>query len=303
MSMNELPQRVKIVEVGPRDGLQNEALPLAIEDKLTLIEMLAAAGLRHIEAGAFVNPAWVPQMTGSDELFGRLKSSSVCYSALVPNMKGFERALEVGVKEIAVFAAASETFSQKNTNCSISQCLARFEPILTAAAVEGIAVRGYVSCIAECPYEGEIAIASVVEVAQRLARMGCYEISLGDTLGKDTAVHMSRLLEAISARVAVEKLAVHCHDTYGQALTNIYASLQLGVAVVDSSIAGLGGCPYATGATGNVATEDVVYMLQGLGVESGVDLDALIQAGNFISRRLGRDNRSRVALAHSGKSS
>ncbi len=302
--MNELPHRVKIVEVGPRDGLQNEARPVAIEDKLTLIEMLSSAGLRHIEAGAFVNPAWVPQMADSGELFHRLRRDpAVSYSALTPNLKGFERALEAGVSEVAVFAAASETFSQKNTNCSISQSLARFEPVMEAAANTGIAVRGYVSCVAGCPYEGEVPVASVVEVARRLADMGCYEISLGDTIGVGTAAHFRRLLEAVGAELAMEILAVHCHDTYGQALTNIYASMQMGVAVVDSSVAGLGGCPYAEGASGNVASEDVVYLLQGLGIECGVELDALIAAGNFISQRLGRPSQSRVARARSGVAS
>jgi hydroxymethylglutaryl-CoA lyase len=293
-----LPTRVRIVEVGPRDGLQNEAKPVSLQDKLSLIAMLVNSGLRSIEAGSFVNPAWVPQMAGSDELFQRLPSApSVSYSALVPNMMGYQRARAAGANEIAVFAAASESFSRNNTHCSIAESLTRFEPILAAAANEGIQVRGYVSCIAGCPYEGAVAVAKVVEVASQLSAMGCYEISLGDTIGTGTAGHVTRLLEAVKQRIPVEQLAVHCHDTYGQALTNIYAALQAGVSVVDSSVAGLGGCPYAKGASGNVASEDVVYLLQGLGIDSGIDLSALIGAGEFISRRLGRATQSRVAQA------
>jgi hydroxymethylglutaryl-CoA lyase len=293
-----LPGRVKIVEVGPRDGLQNEAQSVSIADKLKLIELLTAAGLRTIEAGSFVNPRWVPQMAGSDELFSRLlKKPGVTYAALVPNMKGFDRALEVGVEEVAVFAAASESFSQKNTNCSIDESIARFEPLLLAAQANNLPVRGYVSCVAGCPYEGEVAVAKVTEVAQRLHGLGCYEISLGDTIGTGTAGHFSRLLEQVMRQIPVTQLAVHCHDTYGQALSNIYASLQMGVSVVDSSVAGLGGCPYAKGASGNVATEDLVYLLQGLGIDCGVDLAAAIRAGNFISQQLGRTSQSKVARA------
>lgn len=293
-----LPGRVKIVEVGPRDGLQNEAQNVSIEDKLKLIELLTEAGLRTIEAGSFVNPSWVPQMAGSDELFLRLpKNTGVTYAALVPNMKGFERAVEVGAKEVAVFAAASESFNQKNTNCSIEASMARFEPLLLAAQAKDIPVRGYVSCVAGCPYEGEVPVAKVAEVAQRLHGMGCYEISLGDTIGTGTAGDFTRLLEQVIEQIPVAQLAVHCHDTYGQALSNIYASLQMGVSVIDSSVAGLGGCPYARGASGNVATEDLVYLLQGLNIDCGVDLEAAIAAGNFISQQLGRASQSKVARA------
>ena len=299
-----LPERVKIVEVGPRDGLQNEARSVSIEDKLRLIELLADAGLGTIEAGSFVNPDWVPQMAGSDALFSRLhKKPAVSYAALVPNMKGFERALEAGADEVAIFAAASESFSQKNIHCSIAQSMARFEPLLQAARTENIPVRGYVSCVAGCPYEGEVAISRVTAVAQRLYSAGCYQISLGDTIGTGTAGHFSRLLQDVIQQVPVEHLAVHCHDTYGQALSNIYASLQMGVSVVDSSVAGLGGCPYARGASGNVATEDLVYLLRGLGIDCGVDLSAVIRAGNFISQKLGRASQSKVALALSGDGS
>lgn len=297
-----LPNSIKIVEVGPRDGLQNEAGALSIDDKLQLLEMLGTAGLSYIEAGSFVNPKWVPQMAGSDELFSRLqKKPGVTYAALVPNLKGFERALAAGADEVAVFTAASESFSQNNTNCSISEGLRRFEPIFAAAEQASIRVRGYVSCVAGCPYEGDIAIEQVVDVSERLLQAGCYEISLGDTIGTGTPGHFSRLLPAVMQRVPVQQLAVHCHDTYGQALANIYASLQAGVAVIDSSVAGLGGCPYARGASGNVATEDLVYMLQGLGVESGVKLPAIIAAGDFISARLGRANPSKVARAKAGE--
>jgi hydroxymethylglutaryl-CoA lyase len=301
---SSLPKRVKIVEVGPRDGLQNEARAVSIEDKLRLIELLTDAGLSYIEAGSFVNPDWVPQMAGSDALFSRLhKKPAVTYAALVPNMKGFERALEAGADEVAIFGAASESFSQKNIHCSIEQSMSRFEPLLQAARAENIPVRGYVSCVAGCPYEGEVAINKVSAVAQRLYSAGCYQISLGDTIGTGTAGHFSRLLQDVMRQVPVEHLAVHCHDTYGQALSNIYASLQMGVAVVDSSVAGLGGCPYARGASGNVATEDLVYLLQGLGIDTGVDLSAVIQAGNFISQQLERPSQSKVALALSGDDS
>jgi hydroxymethylglutaryl-CoA lyase len=297
-----LPSNIKIVEVGPRDGLQNEAKALSIDDKLQLLEMLSAAGLNYIEAGSFVNPKWVPQMAGSDELFSRLqKKSGVTYAALVPNLQGFERALAAGADEVAVFTAASESFSQKNTHCSIAKGLQRFEPILAAADKANIPVRGYVSCVAGCPYEGEIAIDQVVDVSARLLQAGCYEISLGDTIGTGTPGHFSQLLQAVMRRVPAQQLAVHCHDTYGHALANIYASLQAGVAVIDSSVAGLGGCPYARGASGNVATEDLVYMLQGLGVDSGVKLPAIIAAGDFISARLGRANQSKVVRAKAGE--
>jgi hydroxymethylglutaryl-CoA lyase len=299
---NALPSRVKMVEVGPRDGLQNEAQTISLDDKLHLVELLVAAGLGYIEAGSFVNPKWVPQMAGSDELFTRLhKQPQVTYAGLIPNLRGFERAIEVGVDEVAVFAAASESFSQKNTNCSIAQSMERFAPIFSAARDAGVRVRGYVSCVAGCPYEGDIAVGAVADVAARLYQAGCYEVSLGDTIGTGTPGHFSEMIDAVMRQVPVEHLAVHCHDTYGQALANIYASLQMGVAVVDSSVAGLGGCPYAKGASGNVASEDLLYMLQGLGIDTGVDLTALIGAGNFISQRFGRSSQSRVARALRGE--
>lgn len=298
--MNELSPHASIVEVGPRDGLQNETAAVSIEDRLALLDKLAAAGVRHIESGSFVNPRWVPQMAGSDDLFTALvQQPDVTYSALVPNMKGYQRAAEVGVKEVAVFTAASETFSHKNTNCSIAESLERFEPVLEAALEAGIKVRGYVSCVAGCPYEGAVDSRVVSQLSRRLLDLGCYEISLGDTIGTGTPGHITELLQAVCEQVPVEQLAVHCHDTYGQAMANIYAALQMGVTVIDSSVAGLGGCPYAQGASGNVASEDVVYMLQGLGIETGIDLDALIEAGNFISRCLGRQSQSRVARARS----
>ncbi len=293
-----LPNQVKIVEVGPRDGLQNEPQPIDTATKVELIERLIGAGVSYVEAGSFVNPKWVPQMAGSEEVFQRIKrSDSVTYAALTPNMQGYERAIQANADEVAIFAAASEAFSQKNINCSIEESLDRFVPIMDAAKAAEIPVRGYVSCVVGCPYEGDIAPEKVAEVAQRLLAMGCYEISLGDTIGVGTPAAFTRLLEAVSAVVPIKKLAVHCHDTYGQALANIYASLQMGVAVVDSSVAGLGGCPYAKGASGNVATEDVVYLLNGLGIEHGIDLDKLIDAGQFIIDKLQRPNGSKVANA------
>lgn len=296
--MTELSNTATIVEVGPRDGLQNESNPISLQDRLTLIDKLVAAGVQHIESGSFVNPKWVPQMAGSDALFSALnQKAGVSYSALVPNMKGYQRAIDVGVKEVAVFAAASETFSQKNTNCSISESLDRFAPVMEYAAKAEVKVRGYVSCIAGCPYEGDVDVGVVADIASRLRAMGCYEISLGDTIGTGTPGHITRLLHTVIEQVPANALAVHCHDTYGQALANIYAALLMGVNVIDSSVAGLGGCPYARGASGNVASEDVVYMLQGLGIETGIDLKALIEAGRFISNCLDRESQSHVARA------
>lgn len=293
-----LPTQVKMVEVGPRDGLQNEKQLVDTASKIALIEQLADCGLRAIEAGSFVNPKWIPQMADSEAVFAGIDyKPGVSYSALTPNLKGYERAQQVGVTEVAVFAAASEAFSQKNINCSIEESIQRFQPIMDAAQVDGIAVRGYISCVSGCPYEGDVDSQRVGEVAQRLIDIGCYEVSLGDTIGVGTPGSVSRMIETVSKRVAIDKLAVHFHDTYGQALANIYASLQLGINVVDSSVAGLGGCPYAKGASGNVASEDVLYMLNGLGIETGIDLDKLIAAGNSISVLLGRKNQSRVANA------
>lgn len=297
-----LPEKVRLVEVGPRDGLQNEAQPISVADKVRLVDDLTEAGLAYIEVGSFVSPKWVPQMAGSAEVFAGIQQRpGVTYAALAPNLRGFEDALAAGVKEVAVFAAASEAFSQRNINCSISESLARFAPIMEAAKQHGVTVRGYVSCVLGCPYEGEVAPEQVAMVARELYAMGCYEVSLGDTIGTGTAGATRRLFEVVSAQVPREKLAGHFHDTYGQAMANIYASLLEGIAVFDSSIAGLGGCPYAKGASGNVATEDVVYMLNGLGIKTGIDLDALIAAGQQISAVLGRPSGSRVAKARNAQ--
>ncbi|WP_024676949.1 hydroxymethylglutaryl-CoA lyase [Pseudomonas syringae] len=293
-----LAQKVNIVEVGPRDGLQNEAQPISIEDKVRLVDELTAAGLMHIEVGSFVSPKWVPQMAGSAQVFEQIqRREGVIYSALAPNLRGFEDALAAGVREVAVFAAATEGFSQRNLNCSISESLARFAPIMAAARLHGVRVRGYVSCVLGCPYEGTVAPEQVAAVANELYAMGCYEISLGDTIGTGTPGATRALINAVAAQIPRGKLAGHFHDTYGQALVNIYASLEEGVHIFDSSVAGLGGCPYAKGASGNVATEDVLYMLQGLGIETGVNLDLVIKAGQRICDVLQRSNGSRVAKA------
>ncbi|WP_348747979.1 hydroxymethylglutaryl-CoA lyase [Pseudomonas rhodesiae] len=293
-----LPSHVRLVEVGPRDGLQNEANPISVADKVQLVDALSAAGLSYIEVGSFVSPKWVPQMAGSAEVFAQIqRKPGVTYGALAPNLRGFEDALAAGVKEVAVFAAASEAFSQRNINCSISESLERFAPIMAAAQQHGVSVRGYVSCVLGCPYEGEIAAEQVAVVARELYAMGCYEVSLGDTIGTGTAGATRRLFEVVGAQVPRDKLAGHFHDTYGQAIANVYAGLLEGIQVFDSSIAGLGGCPYAKGASGNVATEDVLYLLNGLGIHTGVDLDALILAGRQISQVLERPSGSRVAKA------
>ncbi len=302
MSGMNLPKRVKIVEVGPRDGLQNEKDAVPAEVRIALIDDLSAAGLSVIEAGAFVSPRWVPQMADSAEvLAGIARQPGVIYPVLVPNMKGFEAARDAGAREIAVFGAASEAFTRANINCSIAESMARFAPVIEAARAAGMAVRGYVSCVLGCPYEGEIAPAAVAEAAGRLADLGCAEISLGDTIGVGTPAQAQTMIEAVAARVPIERLAVHFHDTYGQALANILACLELGVAAVDSSVAGLGGCPYAKGATGNVASEDVLYMLNGLGIETGVDLAKLAAAGRMICEHLGRPPASKVARALAGR--
>jgi hydroxymethylglutaryl-CoA lyase len=297
---NAYPSAVSIVEVGPRDGLQNESAPLSAADKIGLVDALAAAGLRYIETGSFVNPRWVPQMADSEAVFaGISRVSGVTYAALTPNMQGFERAIEAGATEVAVFAAASESFSQRNINCSIQESIERFRPLMAAAATGGIAVRGYVSCVLGCPYEGEIHPDAVHGVCDQLLELGCYEVSLGDTIGTGTPGSMAKLLATLIPALGADRLALHCHNSYGQALANILVGLQHGISRVDSSVAGLGGCPYATGASGNVATEDVVYMLQGLGIETGVDLGALIAAGNICCAKLGRKTQSAVALARS----
>lgn len=297
-----LPQHVRLVEVGPRDGLQNEKQPISVADKVRLTDDLSAAGLSYIEVGSFVSPKWVPQMAGSAEVFAGIQQKpGVVYGALTPNLKGFEAAVEAGVKEVAVFAAASEAFSQKNINCSIAESLERFVPVMEAAKAHGITVRGYVSCVLGCPYEGEVAPEQVAAVARELFAMGCYEVSLGDTIGTGTAGKTRHMFEVVGREIPRDKLAGHFHDTYGQALANIYASLLEGIAVFDSSVAGLGGCPYAKGATGNIATEDVLYLLQGLGIHTGIDLDKLIDAGQRICAVLGKRNGSRVAHATSSR--
>ncbi|MBK6511073.1 MAG: hydroxymethylglutaryl-CoA lyase [Haliea sp.] len=293
-----LPSTVQLVEVGPRDGLQNQKQTIALAAKVQLIDDLADAGHTVIEAGSFVNPKWVPQMADSEQVFtGITRRAGVRYCALTPNLQGFERALAVGAEEVAIFAAASETFSHKNINCSVADSLQRYEKLMDAARQHNIAVRGYVSCVLGCPYEGDVAPMAVAEVTGKLLEMGCYEVSLGDTIGVGSAGGMQRLLSELLARFKPADLAVHCHDTYGQALSNILVALQHGIATVDTSVAGLGGCPYAPGASGNVATEDVVYMLHGMGIETGLDLDKLIAAGSRISATLGRENASAVARA------
>ena len=300
--MAGLPKAVKMVEVGPRDGLQNEADVVPAEVKVALIDRLGAAGLTTIEAGAFVSAKRVPQMADTAEvLAGITRRPGVSYPVLVPNMKGMEAALAAGVKEVAVFGAASESFSQNNINCSIAQSLERFAPVMAAAEANGVRVRGYVSCVLGCPYEGAVDPAAVAAISERLSALGCYEISLGDTIGVGTPRRAQQMVEAVAVRVPRERLALHFHDTYGQALANILACLELGVATVDSSVAGLGGCPYAPGATGNVASEDVLYMLDGLEIETGVDLDRLLAAGAFISEHLGRPPASKVGRTMSSR--
>jgi hydroxymethylglutaryl-CoA lyase len=296
------PRKVRIVDVAPRDGLQNEPKSVSASVKIELIEKLQEAGLAAIEATAFVSPKWVPQMADSAEVMaGISRRPGVAYPVLVPNMKGFEAASAAGAEEVAVFGAASETFSRKNINCSIAESLERFEPVVAAARARGIRVRGYISCAAGCPYEGEVKPAAVADLAGKLYRMGCYEVSLGDTIGVGTPKRIRAVIEAVAKRVPIAKIGGHYHDTYGQALATVYASLELGVKTFDSSVAGLGGCPYAKGATGNVATEDVVYMLDGLGIDTGVDLEKLFRAGEFICRALGREPASRVARALAAK--
>lgn len=292
------PPSLKIVEVGPRDGLQNEKTSLNTETRVELITQLTNAGLSYIEAGSFVSPKWVPQMADSDKVFEQLPmDAATTYAALTPNMQGLERAMQCGVKEVAVFAAASQSFSQKNINCSIAESIERFKPVAREALSAGLAVRGYISCVVGCPYEGEVDIESVAQVAQQLLAMGCYEVSLGDTIGVGTPASIETLLNRLLKDITADKLAIHAHDTYGQALANILIALQLGISTVDSSVAGLGGCPYAQGASGNVATEDLIYMLNGLGINHGVDLPKLIAAGHFISQKLNRANGSKVGIA------
>lgn len=294
---SSFPKAVRIVEVGPRDGLQNEKT-VSLQDKIALVNALADAGLRTIETGSFVSPKWVPQMADSAAVFqGISRKSGVSYSALTPNLQGYQAALAAGADEVAIFGAASEAFSQKNINCSIAESLERFAPVMAQAKADGIRVRGYVSCVVGCPYQGEVPPAEVARVAKALLDMGCYEISLGDTIGVGTPATVLAMLDAVLTVVPAERLAVHFHDTYGQALTNIYAALSRGVTVIDSAVAGLGGCPYAAGASGNVATEDVVYLLTGLGISHGVELQSLARAGAAIASALGKPSSSKVGLA------
>jgi hydroxymethylglutaryl-CoA lyase len=300
--MSRLPARVRIVEMGPRDGLQNEKQEVPTETKLALIEQLGETGLPAIEATAFVSPKWIPQMADHTEVLERIRRKpGVDYLVLTPNLKGYEAARAAGATEVAVFGAATEAFSKKNINCSIAESLERFRPVVEKALQDKIKVRGYVSCVVACPYEGEVAPRKVAELAGELYDMGCYEISLGDTIGAGTPGKTQAMIEACAKRVPIEKLAGHYHDTYGQALANIYASMELGVATFDASVAGLGGCPYAKGATGNVATEDVVYMLHGLGIKTGIDLDKLVETGAWISGVLKRDSSSRAGRAIQAK--
>lgn len=299
-SIGSFPDFVKVVEVGARDGLQNEKEIVPTPTKIELINRLSSAGLTVVEATSFVSPKWVPQMADHTEVLrGIQKQKGVSYPVLVPNMKGFKDALEAGAQEIAVFGAASESFTQKNINCSIEESVRKFEDVLEAAKANGVKVRGYVSCVVGCPYEGPVAPEAVARVAGMLYRAGCYEISLGDTIGIGTPGTMRPMLQAVLKEVPANALAVHCHDTYGQALANILTALAMGISVVDSSVAGLGGCPYARGASGNVATEDVLYMLHGMGIPTGVDLQEVIGAGDFICKALNRPTNSKVSRAMS----
>jgi hydroxymethylglutaryl-CoA lyase len=291
-----------MVEVGPRDGLQNEAQTIPADVKIDFINRLSATGLPVIEVTSFVSPSWIPQLADNQAVYaGILKNSAVRYPVLVPNSKGLETALALGVKEIAVFTTPSETFCQRNTNCSVAESLQRIQAVMTIAKQHHLRVRGYLSCVLGCPFEGDIKPAAVALLAQQLLQMGCDEISLGDTIGVGTPVKTKAMLAAVLAQVPLEKIAVHFHDTYGQALANIYAALEQGVSIIDSSVSGLGGCPYAKGATGNVASEDVLYMLNGMGIETGVDLPKLAAAGRFISDYLKRASQSKVTVALAGK--
>ncbi|MEG2940680.1 MAG: hydroxymethylglutaryl-CoA lyase [Thermomonas sp.] len=296
------PAQVRIVEVGPRAGLQNEKTDIGTANKIELIDRLSRTGLRSIEATAFVSPKWVPQMAdATDVLAGIHRDPAIAYPVLVPNEQGYERARAAGATEVAVFTAASEAFNLKNTNATIAQSLDRFRPVLERANADGVRVRGYVSTVLGCPYQGDVPLADVVRVATELHAMGCYEISLGDTIGVGTPVKAREMLQAVAARVPMPALAIHFHDTYGQALANVLACLEEGVAVVDAAVSGAGGCPYAKGASGNVASEDVVYMLHGLGIRTGVDLPALAEVGRWLAGLLGRDTGSKVGKALAGQ--
>lgn len=292
-----LPNKVNIVEVGARDGLQNES-PVSTQAKIRLVDLLSDTGLTHIEAGSFVSPKWVPQMADSLDVMKKItRRHNVIYSVLTPNVQGFEKALEAGATQVAIFTSSSEGFCQHNINCSIADSLTRFEPVMELAAKHNIPVRGYLSCVADCPYDGPTKPEQVARVANLLMELGCYEVSLGDTIGTGTPIRIAKMLEAVQVKVPTDKLAVHFHDTWGQALANIYQALTMGINTIDSSVAGLGGCPYAHGASGNVATEDVLYLCQGLGIETGVDLELLAKTGWMISEELNRQPTSKVSLA------
>lgn len=298
MSASHLPQRVKVVEVGPRDGLQNEKQPVATDIKIALVDRLSAAGFANIEATSFVSPKWVPQMAdGAEVMAGITRRPGTIYSVLTPNMRGFEGAVAAKADEVVIFAAASEAFSQRNINCSIEESITRFEPVARAAKDAGLRLRGSISCALGCPYQGDVPVASVVDVVKRLAALGCDEIDIADTIGVGTPTRTREVMDACAKVFPIERLSGHFHDTYGQATANIYAALLSGISIFHSSVAGLGGCPYAKGATGNVATEDVLYLLQGLGIETGVDLEAVVHTGDFISQAIGRPNASRVGRA------
>ncbi|MEE1576213.1 MAG: hydroxymethylglutaryl-CoA lyase [Deltaproteobacteria bacterium] len=293
------PEQVEIVEVGPRDGLQNESSWVPTEIKIELIDKLAQSGIKTIEAASFVSPKWIPQMKDSSEVMdGIPKKPGVRYPVLTPNLKGLERALQAGAEEVAVFAAASEAFSQKNINCSISESIERFRPLIDEAIAAGITVRGYISCVMGCPYQGKVDTEKVADLAETMSNMGCREISLGDTIGIGTPLQAQNLVKTVNQCVPLDQIALHFHDTRGQALANLYACLELGISVIDSSVAGLGGCPYAKGASGNVATEDVLYMLDGMGIKTGIDAEKLLDAVQFISKSLDRSPQSRVGRAN-----
>ena len=293
-----MSEYVRVVEVGPRDGLQNEKQALSLASKVELVNRLSRSGLSYIEAGSFVSPKWVPQMASSDALFNEIdRAPGVTYAALTPNLRGYESARDCKADEVAVFAAASEAFSQKNINCSISESIDRFRDLASEAKADGLRIRGYVSCIFACPYDGAVPVNTVIDTCQQLFDLGCYEVSLGDTIGVGTAYDTKKLLNALSHHFDPNTLALHLHDTYGQAIASVYAGLEAGIRCFDASVSGLGGCPYAQGATGNLATEDLVYLLHSGGFSTGIDLNALLDAGNYISAELGRPTQSRVAKA------
>ncbi|WER46172.1 hydroxymethylglutaryl-CoA lyase [Cupriavidus sp. WKF15] len=293
-----LPNYVKIVEVGPRDGLQNEKAMVPTDVKVALINQLTEAGFVNIEAASFVSPKWVPQMADGADVMARIqRRPGTLYSVLTPNMKGLEGAVAAGADEVVIFGAASEAFSQKNINCSIAESIARFEPVAAAAKDKNIRLRGSISCALGCPYQGEVPVSAVVDVVRRMRALGCDEIDIADTIGVGTPGKVQEVMRAVSAEFALDRLSGHFHDTYGQALSNILASMEVGISIFHASVAGLGGCPYAKGATGNVATEDVLYMLHGLGIHTGIDLEAVVRAGDYISQAIGRANSSRVGRA------